>query len=473
MGKNEKHIINRVNASVDCGKQQLNFVQGLEWSSFISEGFAEIEPLLDAEFGKETVRLEELTITLDVDTNQLQDLSKLFKKSLREALSNIEKEDRAESKISYKKSAKLEPEEVFLYFLKNGKLPWFAAHLEYREAYFSKPDFQKNCLAVLKASSTARERLIQQLTKEELVSVLKALYPSTFINDLYKFAHFVNGNVQSYSQRHAAGFRLSQSLFLAGLEYLQKETTSYNLNDFLTHHRHEITAKIEEECNGRHLSFLKLIQQELANAYEVKVDFDKRRAKVLESTKESDIPSVQNNAEAWAEVDEEEQQQQLAVNAGIVLLHPFVKRFFNKVGLLENDKFISVSHQQRGICLLHNLATGERTFPEEKLAFYKFLCHYPQEHSIPKELPISDFELDEVENVLRSAISHWSALKRTSIAGLRANFLQRKGLLEEDAMGYTLHIENQTADILLDQLPWGLSALHWPWLPHLLTIKWR
>lgn len=434
---------------------------------------------MDAKFGKKTVFLEELTLTLVIDTSRLSGFSDTLKKSLKEALSSIEKKDRVASKTIYRKRLELKANQVFLYFLKNGRMPWFSASFNYREADFSDVDFKEICLKLLKDSARARQRLIQQLPRVEAYSVMTALYASKFVRALFELERFVTEHTQQYSDRYAAGFRLGQFLLILGLEYLQKETGTYVLSDFVKRRRNDIAAEIKRECNGKHSFFLEFIEEELLNHYHTKIDFGERASDVPAVSHKMDAPIEKRIPEAreqlmndfWSKTGEE--SQQLVWNTGIVLLHPFIKRFFNKVGVLENGRFISTAHQQRAICLLHNLATGELVFPEEKLLFFKFLCHYPLDKPIPKELPISAFELEEVQNVLRSAIAHWTALKRTSIAGLRMNFIQRKGLLEKDALGYTLHVERHTADILLDQLPWGLSAAHWSWLPHVLTIKWR
>ncbi len=249
----EKHIINRINASISCSKHDLNSVQKLGLASYITENPEDILPLLDAKFGKKTVRLEELSITLDINTNQLPNFSDLLKNSLKEALSNVRKKDQIVSKATHKKRGKLEPHQVFLYFLKNGQMPWFSADLEHRETYFSDPNFKVQCLAVLKESLNARERLVQQFTKEELFSVLTALYPSKFIKSLFDFTHFVAENTHRYSERYAAGFRLGQYLLSSGLSYLQNGDDSYGLNDFLSQYSYEIVAEIKfRPCRAGH-----------------------------------------------------------------------------------------------------------------------------------------------------------------------------------------------------------------------------
>lgn len=161
------------------------------------------------------------------------------------------------------------------------------------------------------------------------------------------------------------------------------------------------------------------------------------------------------------------------INAGIVLLHPFLKKFFSKLGLVEGKDFQNEFCRERAVCLLHYLGTGEIKFPAEKLAFAKFLCQFPLHHPVPEQLPISPFEMAESDNLLQSVIDHWTALKNTSIEGLRINFFHRLGLLQKEDDVWTLIIESQTSDILIDRLPWPVSPVKLPWMPELLTVKWN
>ncbi|MEM9544977.1 MAG: contractile injection system tape measure protein [Bacteroidota bacterium] len=178
------------------------------------------------------------------------------------------------------------------------------------------------------------------------------------------------------------------------------------------------------------------------------------------------------NARAFSDQSNFEDQSVRVENAGIVLVHPFLTTFFEKVGLIEKGKFISLECQQRAVCLLHFIATGQLEFEEHALHFQKYICNYPLNGIIPKYLPISPFEKDEVESLLHAVLGYVTALKGTSPQGLRGNYLVRNGVLEVEGAEPILHVEQMTADILLKQVPWTLSYAQWPWNPHLLTIKW-
>ncbi|NNE75466.1 MAG: hypothetical protein HKN31_00130, partial [Pricia sp.] len=434
--------------------------------------------LLDSRYAKQLLRLEKLSIEITINNRQLTDLGKLLAKALTSELGNIKENKELHPPAIDQEIKELNSGELFFHFLKNGELPWFSAQIEWSELDFTSQNFTTKLRELLKSSTLARERLVSQFSKYQVKEVLIVLYPSKPVVDLHEFLMLIERNTSKYSERYASGFRLQQQLLKSALEYLQKTGKDADFNIFLNHYGPSFALAAERECNGKHHEFLNFLGKASATYFTLKTsdksgaaqpDFDEQSLSQKAINKTHDPQEILD--EAWKESSTD--TQQMVGNAGIILLHPFLNRFFNKVGLLENNRFISLDHQQRAICLLHNLATGEHIFPEEKLLLLKHLCGYPLQRSIPKELPISDFELQEVDSVLESAIQHWTALKRTSKDGLRVNFLQRKGMLEKDALGFTLHVENHAADVLLDQLPWGLSVVHFPWLPHLLTVKWR
>ena len=78
----------------------------------------------------------------------------------------------------------------------------------------------------------------------------------------------------------------------------------------------------------------------------------------------------------------------------------------------------------------------------------------------------------EAFNLIQTVLNYWSALKNTTASGLRGQFLTRSGKLVTTDEKIELFIERQTADILLDQLPWGLSMVKLPWLKKMIYVTW-
>ncbi len=160
-------------------------------------------------------------------------------------------------------------------------------------------------------------------------------------------------------------------------------------------------------------------------------------------------------------------------HAGVVLLHPFLKFYLEGVGLVSDNAFRHEYAQQVAIALLHYLATRERTVPESALVLPKLLCGWPLEQPVLGGLELPEAALAEGENLLQTVINYWEVLKNTSPDGLRQGFLQRQGkLTRSDTGNWKLRVEQQSIDILLSRLPWGLSMVKLPWMTEVLVVEW-
>lgn len=162
-------------------------------------------------------------------------------------------------------------------------------------------------------------------------------------------------------------------------------------------------------------------------------------------------------------------------NAGVILLHPFLPRFFSKLELSEGPSFKDEPSRGMAICLLHHLATGELRTPEYQLVLPKFLCGMPLNASLDHAIAISGEAQIESDNLLQAAVEHWGALGSSSPDALREGFLQRAGKLEKRESGWFLQMERNTLDILLDRLPmgWGIGMVKLPWMEEVLRVEWR
>lgn len=160
--------------------------------------------------------------------------------------------------------------------------------------------------------------------------------------------------------------------------------------------------------------------------------------------------------------------------AGVVLFHPFLPRFFENLGLYQDGGFVDEPSRQRAVCLLHHLATGESHTPEYSLVLEKLLCGMPFNLPLDHRFELDAAERSESENLIDTAIGHWSALGRCSAQWLREMFLLRDGKLERRETGWHLLVERKAQDLLLDKLPhgWGLGMVRLPWMDELLHIDW-
>ena len=158
-------------------------------------------------------------------------------------------------------------------------------------------------------------------------------------------------------------------------------------------------------------------------------------------------------------------------NAGLVILHPFLARFFEEVRVAAEDTLV---HKERALCLLQYLATGQPVAPEYALTLPKLLCNVALETPVEADVQLTGNEKEEAVALLEAVIRHWEALRNTSPDSLRGTFLLRPGKLSCGGDGdWLLQVEAQTWDILLDQLPWGISMIRLPWMDCMLRVEWR
>jgi hypothetical protein len=162
--------------------------------------------------------------------------------------------------------------------------------------------------------------------------------------------------------------------------------------------------------------------------------------------------------------------------AGLVLLHPFLPRLLQGLGLAMPGtamRPLSVDSLQRALPLLHALATGGDEVQEFELGGAKLLLGLDPGRPLSFALqPASPPERTEADALLDAAIGHWPALRGTGREGLRTSFLQRRGLLRRGDGGPVLTLQSEPFDLLLNTLPWGLGLVKLPWMPEPLHVEW-
>lgn len=160
--------------------------------------------------------------------------------------------------------------------------------------------------------------------------------------------------------------------------------------------------------------------------------------------------------------------------AGLVLLHPYLQRFFKSAGVLGGgERTPPEAALPRAGALLLLLATGQDEALEFELGFIKVLLGLQPESPLPIAQGLTTgVDREEADGLLRALIEHWGALKNTSPEGLRGSFLRRRGLLYEDARGWRLHVESAGYDVLLGRLPWAVGVVKLPWMRKALFTEW-
>lgn len=157
-------------------------------------------------------------------------------------------------------------------------------------------------------------------------------------------------------------------------------------------------------------------------------------------------------------------------NAGLILLHPFLRPFFTAIGLMEENQ---ITDPELAAHVLHFLATGNECDWEYELRFEKFLCGIPGHEPIQREITITEEIKEETGKLLGVVLEHWKGLRSDSVDLLRNEFLQREAkIITEEHQTTRLVFERKTQDILLDSLPWNLGIVKVDWRKDLLFVEW-
>lgn len=158
--------------------------------------------------------------------------------------------------------------------------------------------------------------------------------------------------------------------------------------------------------------------------------------------------------------------------AGIILLHPFLYTFFERTKITLEKGILPAESASIAVQALHYLATGSENFFGGNMVLEKFICGLPLKFPLERESQLTDVLKEEAENLLAEVIRQWPVLKKTSPDGLRQLFIQRQGKLVKSRDGFKLMVERKSQDVLLEKLHWNYSIVKFPWRDKLLFVEW-
>lgn len=204
-------------------------------------------------------------------------------------------------------------------------------------------------------------------------------------------------------------------------------------------------------------------------ADELKTEFEDGRAFDVD-----DEPSAEHSFNSFEEGDDADVLEDIYIdNAGLVLLGPYLPRYFEMLGLLEGNKFKDRDASERGAHLLQYLLNESTDSFEYQLVINKLLCGVDAGTPIVKRIEITDEEKEASESLLNGIIANWPVLKNTSIEGLRESFLQREAHLQRKDDGWHLLVQTKAFDMLMDSIPWSYSIVKLGWMKRAIHVDWR
>lgn len=192
----------------------------------------------------------------------------------------------------------------------------------------------------------------------------------------------------------------------------------------------------------------------------------------------SDVIEIKTDVTTLRDSEAEESISELVDYAGLVIVTPFLQKFFNNRGLeIEQAKQQSQHFASTDLAyaatLLHAIATGERECREYQLDFIRLLLGIEKNTVIPTaDLVLGDEDLSSVDDLVSAIIGHWTALGSVSINGLRESFISRNAMLSDNEKSWQLHFERMGHDVLLDRLPWSMQTVKLPWMSKPINVNW-
>jgi hypothetical protein len=159
-------------------------------------------------------------------------------------------------------------------------------------------------------------------------------------------------------------------------------------------------------------------------------------------------------------------------NAGLVILHPFLSTYFNRLNMFENGDFKTDELRHRAVHLLQYLAFGTQSNEEYELVLNKILCNIPIDEPVSAGIEMTENEIAVSAELLNAILVQWDKLKNTSPESFQSSFLQRDGALSRIEENWNLKVESRGYDVLLNTLPWGLGMIKTSWMPEFIYVEW-
>ena len=447
------------------------------------ELFPRLETLFDEyEFYDEIVRFDELTLNLSVrkghDFSQLPDeIYRQLKEKIdrqmpfpMELKSDYSDNPESEEHNVRRISAAQNSGSVFLFFLENGYLPWYGKEEqidsftlpENWEKNLDNKEFFRNLDQILGRSETAADRFILQFQDEMITAYLR------------------RKNLRIHAETSAI-LKVSQNLDKDGRRIFLKLLIRLAHDDFpgvseifdrlifgvmMEEKRISIKTDIPEIEQFKKLFQRILPETSLQDSMLEKIDW------LIEG--KSFIPDeIHHFQETKPESFLDEEYNHIWVqNAGLILLHPFLKQFFTTTGIIGKQGILTHENYDLAVQSLHFLATGNENAFEGNLVFEKFLCGVPLKTSVQKQSLLTDLIKNEANELLIEVVRHWTVLKNTSADGLREAFIQRDGKLFQEDDRYKLIVERKAQDVLLESLSWNIAVIKLPWISNILFTEW-
>lgn len=372
------------------------------------------------------------------------------------------------------KIKKLRTEQVFLFYLEYGFLPWNATvksvfELEQQllqDGFSTDGSIEESLLKLIHHSPWSSVRLTGQFSEGFLLAVLKKVsevknLSKEAVKDLqmvFEAALTIDGK----KGNHALLWQLLPEIISI------KQSNGNQFDDWQQQFAAVIQANPSFQKKWQRLVFESDVFRKLKSHIDTLLS-----TSLPTSNQKQSAEKLTDNLRADKNFQEEPVVTNDAIyisNAGLVIAAPFLPALLNRLGIL-NDNVIT--NKDLAVCVTQYLCTGNPEIEEQELILTKILCGlHPSFPVHTNDFLITSETENEVKSVLSSIIEHWSVLKETTVTGLQESFLRREGKLVFNKNRWLLTVEQKPYDMLLKQLPWNISMLQLSWMQHMLITEW-
>lgn len=495
----QDHIIQKVFVEITVNNKEKAFGIKEDINSFLSmDVFPEIEKYINAlqyKLADHTIQIPRLELNLDVKSSSLNielkdKIAQLFKEELSEITKPFENLD-SHSEMDTEDDVKAylinnqeKMAQTFTYFLEKGNMPWWNS--DKKSINFLEPSvfnvlilvntFQKKIISIL-SKPNVQDRIINQLSDEQITQLcLSVLENSEFEINLKA------ETIRLISKLNSTERVLIWRLILRIISKFLKSFSTSNIEEYLLQQIIKIEAVHLSQIKSKHQNW-KIITEVFPFIKENAIFDHIKNDPIENNTTDTDnvINRIENTRTSTETTDQENdipvyedlkmEDGRYIQNAGLILIHPFLKTFFEHCNLI-HPKTQELIDPELCAHLLHYIATGRINAPEYEMTFEKFLCNIPLEQPINRHIKLSRKHKTQAKNVIESVQHNWTPMKKSSIALLQNEFFQRSGKLVITDHDHTLTVERKTQDILLDKLAWGISLVKLPWQKKFIFVNW-
>lgn len=476
MPSEQIHTIRRIRFDTTCRDE--------EWALNLSRHFASsIQPRLievidevcnDAVDASELLVIDRLELDLGVvrPDSMERDLLLLVREKLRAELQIRRNERTLEERRELLHQSTLEN---ILHVLKTGTLPWWAVSetfdLNEQILLLDAPSLQwfLNALRETQDASYAWERMALRCSDDAIAlivgcsSILTSAVQALFerINHLKTSYTGILDSVASSEQT------VVREIIRAGGTLLSGGDTHSVLA--------RVMMNIVVSAVGQDIAIAGAEGTSIISTIETLFSLSAGSLQAVLSHTGEPIPSRKTDAVLSSAQDNTsiEANESLSTNtAGLVIAAVYIPMFFERLGLIKNNEFVSGARRFDAVQALGYLSYGRGDVEEHLLVMEKLWCGLDLREPIPPGAPMTSERCAQCEELLHAIVENWSVLKNTSIAGLREAFLHRPGLLERREHSWHLVVERRTVDVLLERLPWAISRVVFPWTSLPIEVEW-